>query len=269
MANTIKAAENPELVNNLVEKTLSETQAVDEPTIVSPSDTHVTLPGGLLTSTGEVLRTAEVRELTGKDEEAISKASSIGKAMATLVDRGTVSIGGEPATESNLYKILAGDRDTLLLAIYKATFGPTADIPAFCTGCEDVKVVTVDIDEDIEIKRLEKPEDEVVFTVKTKRGDVVVRLPDGNVQRLLLDNSDKTQAELSTMLLEKTVLSINGAPVINKSHVQNLGLVERRTILDEIDSRIPGPKMQDISVECPDCGQEVGVPINFGTLFRL
>jgi hypothetical protein len=269
MANTINASQNPDLVNNLVEKALSEPTTVNEPKIISPSENTVELPGGLITSSGEVLRTAEVRELTGKDEEVISKSSSIAKAMATLIDRGTVSIGGYPADENSLYKILAGDRDALLLGIYKATFGNTVDIPAFCGGCSDAKVVSVDIDEDVQIRKLEDPAEDVKFTVKGKRGDIVVRLPDGRVQKKLVDNSDKTQAELATVLLENVVLSIGGSQVLGKSQVQNLSLVDRRKVLSEIDDRVPGPRMQDISVECPDCGEQVGVPINFGTLFRF
>jgi hypothetical protein len=269
MSNTISAADNPQLVNNLVEQALSEKPKLAEPTITPPSDTTVNLPGGLVLPTGEVLRTAEVRELTGRDEEAISKAPSVGKAIMTLVDRGTVKIGNLPADETILYNLLLGDRDALLLGIYKATFGSTADIPAYCTGCNDYKTASVDIDTDIKTQLLVDPANEAIFTVEGKKGDIVVKLPTGKVQKELLENSDKSSAELSTIILEKCVISINGAPVVSKGQVQNLSIVDRRKVLEEIDDRAPGPKLQDLTVDCPDCGGKVGVPISFGTLFRF
>lgn len=269
MSNTINAADNPQLVNNLVEQTLNEKPKLVEPTILAPSDTTVDLPGGLVLPTGEVIRTAEVRELNGRDEEAISKAPSIGKAIMTLVDRGTVKLGDLPADEKLLYNLLLGDRDALLLGIYKATFGPTAEIPAYCGGCNDYKTANVDLNLDIESRVLPDPANQTVFTVEGKKGEIVVKLPTGKVQKELLENADKSAAELSTIILEKCIISINGAPVVSKGQVQNLSIVDRRKVLEEIDDRAPGPKLQDLTVDCPDCGGKVGVPISFGTLFRF
>ncbi len=269
MSNTINAAENPDLVNQLVDKALSEKAEPQPIKIKNPSETTVNLPGGLVLPTGEVVRTAEVRELNGRDEEMIAKSTSLGKAITTLVDRGTVKVGDLPADEKVMSMLLSGDRDALLLGIYKATFGNIAEIPSYCNSCGETKIAEVDIDSDIQTKVLLDPLNETMFTVEGKKGEIVVRLPNGSVQKVLLDNAEKTSAELSTILLEKCVVSINGSPVVSKSQVQNLSVVDRRAIIDEIDSRAPGPQLQDLSVECPDCGGKVGVPISFGTLFRF
>ncbi len=268
MSNTIRAAENPQLVNDLIDKAMT-TAPVDEPKITPPSKNVVNLPGGLVLPTGEVLRTAEVRELTGRDEEAISKAPNVGKAIMTLVDRGVVKIGAHPVDDKMLNNLLAGDRDAILIGIFKATFGNTAEIPSYCAGCADIKTATIDVDEDIETKTLADPINDQVFTVQGKSGEIVVRLPNGAVQRELIENAEKTEAELSTILLERTVVSINGSPVLGKNQVQNLSIVDRRKVIDEIDARVPGPKLNSLTIDCPDCGGKVVVPINFGTLFRF
>ena len=132
MANTIKAADNPALANQLLNKALNETPAQEvAPEITSPSDTTVDLPGGYLTATGEVIRTAEVRELTGKDEEIISKTDNLGKALMTILQRGTVKVGDLPADEKLLDELLIGDRDSLLLGILKSTFGSSIEIKSY------------------------------------------------------------------------------------------------------------------------------------------
>lgn len=271
MANkTVNATENPGLANKLAQDALAEVEETVEPArIISPSEVVVDLPGGFITSTGEVLRTAEVRELNGRDEEAISKANTISRAMATILSKGTVSVGSEPATEQILDGILSADRDAIMLGIYRATFGDTAEIASYCNGCKEFKTVEVDITEDIKTKVLIDPIEDRMFTVKGRSSEYTLRLPEGRAQRELAANSDKTVAELDTLLLEYCVYKINGRQVFNKAEVQNIGLADRRKLLEAIIERNPGPQFENISVSCPDCSGEVVVPINLGTLFRL
>ena len=74
---------------------------------------------------------------------------------------------------------------------------------------------------------------------------------------------------MNTILLEKTVLKINNSPVYSKIQVQNLPVVDRKKIIEEINRRVPGPQFDDVTMECPDCGSEVTVSINLGTLFQF
>jgi len=268
--NSINAASNPDLVNKLVKDVVDETQDAPEPAkIVAPSEVIVDLPGGYITSTGEVLRTAEVRELDGRDEEAISKATSYMKSMLIALQRGTVSIGEQPVTEAMLDGILSGDRDAIMLGIYRATFGDTATVPAYCGQCKDYMDVTVDIVSDIKTKVLVDPIGDRTFTVQGRSAEYTVRLPEGKAQREIATSMDKTNSELDTLLLEYCVTQINGAPVFGKAHVQKIGLADRRTILKAIIDRNVGPQFDDLKVSCPDCSGEVVVPINLGTIFRI
>lgn len=269
MSNTINAAANPALANNLINSALAEKPVREEVKITPPSDTTVNLPGGYLTATGEIITEAEVRELNGSDEEAIARSTNIGKALLVVLNRGTVRIGNQKVDEKLLDQLLSGDRDMLVLGILKATFGKTADIGGYCNGCNEVKTVQVDLDTDIEVKGLLDPINDRVFTVQGRTRTYTVQLPTGITQKEMLNNSDKTSAELTTIMLENTVMKIDDAPVLSKVQVQNLGLVDRRTISEAINKRLCGPQFDAVTVTCPDCESEVSVPVNFGTLFRF
>lgn len=267
MTNTISAAANPALANQLLNKALNEKPQEVMPEIVSPSDTTVELPGGYINAAGEVIRTAEVRELNGKDEEVISKTNNLGKAILTILQLGTVKIGNEIATEKILDDLLVGDRDAILLGILKATFGSKVNIPIFSNN--EQKLVEIDINTDIKTKILTDPINERVFTVRGKGLEYTVRLPNGIVQKEMINNMDKTSAELSTIILENTVVRIGETPVYSKSQVQALSVVDRRKIIEEINKRAPGPQFEDVVITDPDTGSEVTVPINLGSLFQF
>jgi hypothetical protein len=268
--NSLNAASNPALANNLVAQATAEPETEVQPaTITPPSETLVTLPGGYVSSAGEVVKTAEVRELTGKDEEAITRSSSLNKVFPTILSRGVVSVGKEKATEEILDKMLAGDRDALLLGVYKATFGPTATLICWCGGCNDSKEVEVNVDTDITSKLLVDPILDRRFTVLGKEKEFLVQLPTGYTQKEITANADKSMAELQTILLEQTVLEIDNNPVVSKTQIQNLGIMDRRKIGDEIAKRAPGPQFNEVTIDCPDCGGKVVVPITLGALFQF
>lgn len=259
---------NPELANSLISQVLQDSSEETPEEVMASSENLVNLPGGYVTLTGEVLKIAEVRELTGKDEEIIARTTNLGKIFPTILSRGVVSIGNVKADESILDALLVGDRDALLLGIYKATFGPTATLGAFCLGCNDSKTVEISIDSDIKSKVLIDADDRY-FTVQGKKHEYLVTLPTGQLQKELAKDPDMNYAESATIILENTVLKIDGKAVISKAQVQNLGLSERKLIIEELTERSPGPQFNDVKIDCPDCGSEVAVPINLGALFRF
>lgn len=270
MNTTMNAGDNPALANDLLAKALTPEDTTPEPAkIVPPSSIQVDLPGGYITSTGEVCRTATVRELNGKDEEAINRSGSNNKVFGTILQRGTLTLGEESATEAMLDSLLVGDRDAITLGIYRATFGDTAELGAWCGGCGDQKVVQVDVLQDIKTKVLIDSINDRTFTVKGRSQEFVVTLPTGKVQKRLIAAIEENPSEATTILLEGTVLAIDGRQVLSKTQVQNLGIMDRRLIADEISKRTPGPQFEDLAISCPDCEGEVSVPISLGTLFRF
>jgi hypothetical protein len=267
----VKTASGAQLNNDLIEKVLdaAEQPETSHVVITAPSDTSVVLPAGYITPDGEVVKEAEVRELTGRDEEALGKAGGGAKAFGTILGRATVSIGGEPATEEVLQSLILGDRDALMLGIYKATFGAEVDLPGLCGECGEVKMVQIDLNRDVETKVLVDALEDRRFTVKGRNKEFLVTLPTGAVQKELVAAGDKSAGERNTILLQHTVLEIDGSPVIGKAQVQALGIQDRNLIAEELGKRLPGPQFEDMVLECPDCGGEVVVPFSLGALFRL
>ena len=266
---TLKATDNPELANKLLSEVAETADPVVEATITRPADNEVELPGGYLTFSGEILKTAEVRELNGKDEEALGKATNVARMWQTLLTRAVVSIGGERASESVLDNMLAGDRDALLLGIYRVTYGNEATLQSYCDGCREVKEVNIDINSDIKTKILVDPVADRRFTVHGKKNEYVVNLPTGLVSKALGVNPDLTYAETVTLLLEKTIQLINDQPVMGKNQILNINVVDRKKIVEAIADRNIGPQFDDIVITCPSCEGELVVPISLGALFQF
>lgn len=268
---TLNAANNPGLANQMIQDALSNVAPIEEKeplVITAPIDGTVILPGGYLSASGEVTTTATVRELNGYDEEAISRQGSYGKSLTTILSRAVVSVGDEPATESILDNLLAGDADALMVGIYRTTFGDTAEIQSYCDGCASIKTVAVSLSEDLVTKALLDPMNDRAFTVKGKSVEYVVRLPTRKTQKEMMTSSDKNVAELNSILLEGCVAQIGKRPVLSKLQVQEIGLADRRTLVSAILARNPGPKFDVIQVDCADCGGKVDVPISLGAIFR-
>jgi hypothetical protein len=269
---TIQAAADPSLANSLIEQALAEPdETPNEITVQFPSDTLVNLPGGFINSSGEIVRTAEVRELTGRDEEIIARTGNVARALNATLIRGVVKLGNEDSTEVMLDQLLGGDRDELLLGIYKVTFGNPAELNTYCGGCDSDKTVYVDLDKDIARKTLSNPAEDRTFTVKGRNGksEYEVNLPTGKAQKEMSENIEKTNAELTTILLQNTVTKINGSLVLDKRQILDIGLNDREIIQREIAQKVSGPKFDNIVAPCPECGEEVVVPIDLGRFFRF
>lgn len=264
---TLRAAEDAAKANDLLAQATAEPRTVEPAKITTPTDVLVDLPGGIVVD-GEVIKTALVRELNGRDEEAIIRADSTPRMFSVIINRATVSVGDKPAKEDLLDRMLVGDRDALLLGIYRATFGDTAELGGWCDGCREFKAVEVNVVTDISTKVLPDGS-ETTFVVQGKSKEFLITLPTGMTQKKLLANPEANAAESMTTLLEQTVLQIDGKPVFSRAQIQALGVLDRRAIGDAITSRNPGPQFDDINVTCPDCESEVQVPISLGALFRF
>lgn len=255
---------------NLISQYAQKVMEEPAPVIVTraPSESEISLPGGFLTMSGEVIYKAEVRELNGADEEAIAKAGNTGKALHVLLERGLISLGGEKVSKADLDTLLAGDRDAILLGIRRVTFGKTIKIPAKCQHCAVEQPVEVDLEDDVPVKKLDNPS-ERVWSMKTKLGEVTVALPNGIVQKRLMENLDKTVAEINTLVLAGCITSVNGAPSIGAATALSLSMQDRTAILEEIVARTPGPRLGEVTKACKACGELMELPLSLVDLFRL
>lgn len=234
-----------------------------------PSSNIVELPSGIITATG-LVTTVEIRELTGADEEALAKLGDSGRALMSILSRGLVKIGDAPPTQDLLDSMLSGDRDTVLLAIYIATFGPVAYYETFCQSCNTVYVAKIDLNSDVDSVKLADPINDRVFSVELKDGSVAtVALPNGVTQRRLLENPNRTMAENLTTVISGCLLSINGIPAMGESTALSLGMADRSAIINELYDRAPGPRLGEVKKACEACGTENPAPLSLAALFRV
>ena len=239
-------------------------------TTEAPPSPLVKLPGGFITADGDLVTEVEVRELTGEDEEIVSKSASGAKALNTLLLRGVTYIGDEEPEKEDFDKLLAGDRDSILIGIRAVTFGAEVAYRATCQHCNTQQEFDIDLAEDLKYKTLEDPINDRTWNVTLKNGDQVsVSLPTGKTQRKLMDAPETmTGAELSTLLLTGCINSINGSPARPNTALK-LGLADREKIMTEISDRNPGPRLSEVSKACEACGESVPTPLSLGALFRF
>ena len=276
---TISALDNPTLAQQLVQAAISmpteqeESSPVIEETVTiaaPPASGHVQLLAGLYNSfTGELTDTAEIRELNGVDEEALSRINDYGRTLLSILERGTVKIGDKPATKELLDKLLSGDREYLILQIRLATFGPELELTGPCPSCEVEQTFTVDLENDVKIDKLEDPTSGRTFVVKGKVGEITVEFPNGEVQRKLITSTNKTSAELDSILLKECVIMINGNTIVDPEQIKSLSMGDRREIIKELSKKNPGPDLSSIKKTCTSCGSEVPTPLSLADIFRI
>lgn len=258
---------DPKVVNAAIAEALKE-----EPVKViteAPANNDVILPGGYISPGGVFAKYAEVKELNGSDEEAISRAGSLGKSLTTILQRGVVSIGGEPITKDTLDNLLAADRDALLLAIRKITFGESVEYRALCQNCGVEQTTEIHLEDDIVMQSLDNPITDRQWSVETKAGTVILALPTGSTQKRLIEATDKTTAELGTILLAGCVLTINDKVSVGASSVLKLGMGDREKLIEEIVNHNPGPRLGEVTKTCEACGESMETPLSLVALFRL
>jgi hypothetical protein len=248
----------------------------EPPAMSGLEELTVTLPAGIPDpDNGRIIDQARVRELNGYDEEKLSRVNAnenVAVYLTELLSLAVEDIDGQVPQKDDLRNLLIGDRDSLMLAIRKATYGPEIEFKILCTVCGNESLATVNIDEDVEVINLE---DKNVrrFTVQTRRGNVTIKMLNGRDQEMYLGGvmSKKTPAELNTIILAKSVIDINGVPTHGKEDaVRALPSMDREKIMEFINEHQPGPALgKDIPVNCATCNAVYPISLGLGNLFRF
>lgn len=259
-------------VNELTKKVLS--AANPAPVISEMSDSFVRLPAGIIVE-DEVIREAEVQELTGEHEEMLAKSKASGnpaKYVNTLLQCGVTMVGNQKATPKLLSNMLQGDLDMLLLGIRKVTFGSDFEMAGvICQHCQEFNDLVLNLD-DIPTKELDDPEVREFLVPLRKGRKARVQFPTGAVQDELF-KGNLSVAEMNSITLAYCVISIieadgkenmsNGLATVKK-----LGLADRNTLQTYIYENQPGPRYDQVVAACHACEGEVPVPLTVGILFR-
>ena len=280
---TVRAGENTAAANAAGKAAMNagRTKFPDAP---APESDMVHLPCGLRHGQ-DVLATARVKELDGTAEEALARAAvpdpATGQINAfhylnTLLEQGTAQIGDAELEDTRklLKQLLIGDRDAILIGIRVITFGPDVELLQWaCPACGDLSDLTINLAKDVEVIKMQNP-DESVFTVDLSRGKVAaVRLPNGEDQMAIGANTKATSAERSTIMLQRCVSTITDSTGRIQSMAgfpslaREMSIPDRRKVLKEISDRQPGPQFDAVKLVHEGCGKEVTVSLGIVDLF--
>lgn len=234
----------------------------------------VTLQRGLVDPTSGIWQTeAEVREMTGEDEEymsGIEAKSSISYSdyMVALLKRavvrvGTIDVAGNPNTLDNLS---IGDRDILFLGVIRATYGQIKEFQATCPHCSNDNDVSMDLDEDFPIQ-------EPAIDLRTP---IKINLRNGTVAKMRVpttgDSSSigkksQTSSEQNTLMISRCAVWGEGEQPQNvEKWAKSLNLADRNKIVKAILDVKAGPKLEEVKVPCAHCDEELVIRIDWISL---
>jgi hypothetical protein len=245
------------------------------PEIGYPLPATVELHRGLFDQTTGTWQTAaEVRELTGADEEYL--ASFEAKATTTYADytsallkRAVVSVGSVNIEESPevIEHLILGDRDTLFMAIVKATYGVNREYVVKCPSCENKNDVVVNLDDDFPVSSTDKDIQGPLTTTLRNGSSVKFRLPNGSDSVHVAKHATNTAAQNTLMLARCVILSpeeLKGKSP--EDWAKSLNIADRSKLIKAILEIKVGPQLEEVNVQCAHCGINMPLGITWMSL---
>lgn len=222
---------------------------------------------------GDWQMVAQVRELTGDDEEYIASASSkkelsYAEYMSVLLSRSVMSIGNLKVDENPglVDNLMVGDRDLLFVGTVKATYGRMRELEVICNHCEGTNYVTLNLDEDFSV---EKPKQDLhkPLEVKLKDGQTVVKLtyPTG-ADSMYVAQKAKTTAEQNTLMLARCSVWDGNGPLDKEAWAKALNLGDRNKLVKALTADPPGPKMEEVKTQCAKCEEDLFILMDWVSL---
>ena len=206
---------------------------------------------------------AQIKELTGDDEEALAnletkKDISYTEYMNVLLSRAVTHIGGLEVVKypGIMNKLILADRDMLFLGVVRATYGLTRDLRVRCPHCEESNDVQINLDEDFPIKQ---PTFDLRDTLKvsTHKGVFQLRLPNGE-DTVEAQKGAKTDAEINSVMLSRCAVFEEGEePGDRLQWAKSLNAGVRRQLINALLDVQVGPNMEGVDAQCASCGKDM------------
>lgn len=236
----------------------------------SDEPTEYTMPCGYKDKDGVLHTTYTIREMTGRDEEAIDKPDmqqNPSKAINEILSRVVQSIGSirridcKPDEWKNIIKSLyTGDQDTILMQIRKQSIGSEITAKHRCPNCKQKLTTIMDIDEleTIPFKGETKAHFELPRGYKDKSGNVhregTIRLATGLDREILTPAARKSLSRGNTLLLTR-LCSFDDGLKVDDDVTANLVVRDREYLTEIMNDMAFGYNMQ-VDITCDQCGEE-------------
>ena len=228
------------------------------------------MPAGYLDSDGVLHKTFTIREMTGRDEEAISKSDlrqNGAKLITVLLERCVMSIGtlvkkevGEIKWKEIIKSLYVGDQDYIVLKIRELSMGGEIEVTHICPNCKASMKTLLDVSE-LEVEPF-KGERLIQFELpkgyRDKKGNVhttgTMKLPTGYDREVLTPIAKKNVAQASTLMLTRLCKFDDGISV-TEDVMRDLTVRDREYLQKLLQENLFGVNLE-VDVTCVDCGEE-------------
>jgi hypothetical protein len=217
------------------------------------------LPGGLILGDNRRIDEAELRPLTGREEEWLASHPSVpsARAVTQLLTDCLMRLGDMTPSSELVGKLLVGDRDYLMLQLRRLTLGDRFEAVLGCPACGgklDVAFQASDIP--IDPRRQSAPSfaRELPAASGNSARAVRFRLPNGIDQEAVLEVPSDMAVEA---LLARCLLDDGGRP---------LTVEERGAVIDAMEEVAPQVDLE-LNLTCPECGHVFAAPFDVNSFF--
>lgn len=231
---------------------------------------------GYVDEEGTVHKEFQVKEITGVEEEAISKTGikeNGSKVVRTLLEKCVTRIGVYENSKIPLNKwrsiiqsLTVGDQDFILLKIREETFGKEIETYHKCPSCKAELNAFIDVDElkIIPFNGEREFEFELPKGYKDKNGKVhkigKLRYPNGHDREILDNIARKNLGTANTMLLTRCITDFGEVKVHDKI-VREMSIRDREYLLNLLKENAFGIDLET-TINCSNCGEEFTTTLN-------
>ena len=210
-----------------------------------------------------------LREITGKDEEAIHKSdvkNNGSKVVSTLLTRCVTRIGtltpksmGKQRWEDLIKSLFVGDQDYMLIQLRKLSIGEEIEVNHVCPNCKTKLHTVLEVDE-LEVIPF-SGEREIEFELprgyKDKKGVLhktgIMRLPTGLDREVLTPLAKSNLAKAETVMLTRLCKFDDGA-YVDEDVMSSLSIRDREYLQKLLQEHYFGVKLET-EVTCDSCGE--------------
>lgn len=229
------------------------------------------LLAGYKDNDGVTHREFTLREITGKDEEAIHKSDTKGngsKVVSVLLSRCVTSIGtltpkslGRQKWEELIKSLYTGDQDYMLIQLRKLSIGDEIELNHVCPN-KDCKaklntVVSVDELEVVPFSGERVIEFELPRGYKDRKGVLhktgTMRLPTGLDREVLTPLAKTNLAKAETVMLTRLCKFDDGA-YVDEDVMGSLSIRDREYLQKLLQEHYFGVKLET-EITCDSCGE--------------
>jgi hypothetical protein len=224
---------------------------------------------GYIDGEGIEHKTFTLREMDGRDEEAISKPelkSNSSKVISVLLERCTMSIGSIKRRDADteewrdiIKDLYVGDQDYMMIKLRELSVGSEIEAVHMCPACKQELKTFIETSE-LEFIKF-KGKREIPFILpkgyRDKKGEVhskgIMRLPKGLDREILTPLAKKNLGVANTTMLTRLCKFDDGFPV-TEDVMRALTLKDREYLQKKLHENQFGVKTQ-IEVTCTSCGE--------------